>query len=102
MCKRKYTNIKATEPELLRICADGNTNREIADLLGLELRQVKNWITRYNREQGRLSAGLPPKRQEPPRKDASPTSIEEYQYEIKRLKMENELPRDFLRLTGRK
>ena len=102
MSKRKYTNIKAIEPELLCMRAEGKTNREIADLLGLELKQVSNWITRYNREQDRLSAGLPPKRKGRPRKDAPPTSVEEYQYEIKRLKMENELLRDFLRSVGRK
>ena len=80
---------------------EGRTRQEIADRLGLEKEQIKNWINRYNREQARLAAGLPPKRRARPRKSGC-TTIEECQYEIRRLKMENQLLRDFLRFTGRK
>lgn len=96
MSKRKYTNIKVIEPELLRMRIEGKTNREIAESLGLELKQVKNWIYRYNRGQARLVAGVPSKRKGRPRRDVSVASAEEYQYESKRLKMENELLWDFL------
>ncbi len=103
MSKRKYTHIKEIEPELLAMRKDGYTRQEIADKLGLEKEQIKNWIKRYNREQARLAAGLPPKRRGRPRKDVAPRDIVlEQQHEINRLKMENQLLRDFLRSVGRK
>lgn len=101
MEKRKWTNIKAVETEIIKMREEGRTRQEIADMLGLEKVQIKNWISRYNREQARLAAGLPPKRRGRSRKSGY-TTIEECQYEIRRLKMENELLRDFLRFTGRK
>ena len=101
MEKRKWTNIKAVEPEIIKMREEGRTRQEIADKLGLEKVQIKNWISRYNREQARLTAGLPPKRRGRPMKSGY-TTIEECQYEIQRLKIENELLRDFLRFTGRK
>ena len=100
MEKRKWTNIKAVETEIIKMREEGRTRQEIADMLGLEKVQIKNWISRHNREQARLAVGLPPKRRGRPRKSGY-TTIEECQYEIRRLKMENELLRDFLRFTGR-
>ena len=101
MDKRKWTNIKAIEPELISMRQAGKTRQESADHFGLEKGQIKNWINRYNREQARLAAGLPPKRRGRPRKGEA-KSIEEYKCENERLKMENKLLRDFLRSTGRK
>lgn len=101
MRKRKWTNIKALEPEIIAMREAGKTRREIAEHLGLEKEQIKNWISRYNREQARLAAGLPPKRRGRPRTGKT-KSVEEYKYEIERLKMENKLLRDFLQSTGRK
>ena len=99
MEKRKWTNIKAIEAEIKKMREEGRTRQEIADTLGLEKEQIKNWINRYNREQARLA--LPPKRRGRPRKSGC-TTIEECQHEIQRLKIENKLLRDFLRFTGRK
>ena len=101
MSKRKWTNIKALEPEIIAMREAGKIRREIAEHFGLEKEQIKNWISRYNREQARLAAGLPPKRRGCPRKGEA-KSVEEYKYEIERLKMENKLMRDFLKSTGRK
>ena len=101
MEKRKRTNIKALETEIIKMRKVGRTRQEIADTLGLEKVQIKNWISRYNREQARLAAGLLRKRRGRPRKSGYST-IEECQYEIQRLKIENELLRDFLRFIGRK
>lgn len=101
MEKRKWTNIKAVETEIMKMRKEGRTRQEIADMLGLEKVQIKNWINRYNREQARLAAGMPAKRRGQPRKSGCAT-IEECQYEIRRLKIENQLLRDFLRFTGRK
>ncbi len=61
----------------------------------MEKSQIKNWITRYNREQARLSAGLPPKRRDRPRKDAPPANIREYQQEFNRLKYDNAMAENF-------
>ena len=102
MSKRKYTHIKEIEPELVSMREAGYTRQEIADKFGLEKEQVKNWIRRYNRQQAQLAAGLPPKRRGRPRKDSNPRDIvTQQQYEINRLKMENQLLRDFLQSVGR-
>lgn len=96
--KRSWTNIRAFEPKILAMRAAGKTRREIADELGLNKIQIKNWINRYNKKAGREEAGLSPKRRG--RKPA--VTLQEYKYENKRLKMENELLRDFLHAAGRK
>ena len=103
---RKYTKIKELEPQILAMRAAGKTRREIAEALGLEKVQIKSWINRHNKDQQRREAGILPKKKGRPRKNAEPTSpekiIREQAYEIKRLKMENELLRDFLQSVGRK
>lgn len=101
MSKRKWTNMKAIEVEIVALRHEGKTRQEIADRFGLEKAQIKNWVRRYNLEQARQAAGVPPKRRGRPRKGAL-TSKEEYEYEIARLKMENKLLQDFLQSTGRK
>lgn len=101
MSKRKWRNIKKLEPEIHRLREEGKTRQEIADLLGLEKIQVKNWVNRYNREQSRLAAGVPPKRRGRPA-TGKPKNEKEYQREIERLRTENKLLRDFVQLTGRK
>lgn len=103
---RKYTKIKELEPQILAMRAEGKTCREIAKSLGLEKKQIVNWVTQHNHEQARKEAGILPKKKGRPRKNAEPTSpeeiVREQSYEIKRLKMENELLRDFLQSVGRK
>ena len=103
MSKRKYTHIKALEKEILVMREGGKLRQEIADHFGLRKEQIKNWINRYNRAQKKLAAGIPPRPQGRPRKDAVPVSKEaEQAYEINRLRMENKLLRDFLRFAGRR
>ncbi len=96
--KRSWVNIKALEPQILVMRATGKTRREIGGKLGLSKIQIKNWINRHNRQTDREESGLTPKRRG--RKPA--ITLQEYKYENKRLKMENELLRDFLRAAGRK
>lgn len=48
---RKYTKIKELEPQILAMRAEGKTCREIAKSLGLEKKQIVNWVTRHNHEQ---------------------------------------------------
>jgi transposase len=100
---RKYTDIKQYENQIMEMRAAGKTRREIAQALGLEKEQIKGWITRFNREQRKLEAGIKPRPKGRPRKDAEPRDIvAEQAYEIERLKMENKLLRDFMRLAGRR
>ena len=101
MGKRKYTHIEEYEPVILQMREEGKTRREIAEHLGLTKEQIKGWINRYNRRQRKLAAGIVTKPKGRPRQ--RPLSREEeYEKEIARLQMENQLLRDFLRFTERK
>lgn len=78
---------------------EGMTNREIMDRLGIvSERRVRLWCEQY-RNEGHL--GLEPKPTGRPRKVIR-TAQEQTEYEIKRLKMENELLRNFLYEAGRR
>ena len=79
---------------------EGYTNREIADNLGLEKRQIECWVNRRNRKEKKLAAGIPPKPKGRPRMRPLSTT-EEYEREISRLRMENKLLRDFLQSIER-
>ena len=100
MSKRKWTNIQVLESQILAMREAGLSRRMIADELGLELRQIENWINRRNRTRAKLSLGIVPKRKGRPRKRSLSTA-EEYEKEIAILQMENKLLRDFLQLTER-
>ena len=100
MAKRKWTNMQALESQILEMREAGLSRRMIADELGLELRQIENWINRKNRAGAKLSLGIVPKRKGRPRKRPLSTA-EEYEKEIAILQMENKLLRDFLQLTER-
>ena len=100
MAKRKWTNMQVLETQILAMREAGLSRRMIADELGLELRQIENWINRKNRARAKLSLGIVPKRKGRPRKRPLNTA-EEYEQEIARLQMENKLLRDFLQLTER-
>ena len=103
MGKRVYTKLEANEPEIILMREAGKTRREIAAHLGLEVKQIGWWVSRYNRKQSKLAAGILPRPKGRPRQDAQPRDIESEQaYEINRLRMENKLLRDFLQFTGRK
>ena len=105
---RKYSHIQEHEKEIIELRSQGMTLREIGEKLGFTHKEMRGFVSRYNRKQRKLAAGIPPKGIPPkpkgrPRKgEVREPSIAEYKYEIERLKMENELLRDFLRSTGRK
>ena len=100
---RKYTKINQYEKEILQWKSEGITNREIARRLGMEYSQVHNWVSRYNERQRKLKAGIFPRKKGRPRKDSAPRDIvAEQTYIIQRLRMENELLRDFMRSMGRR
>ena len=104
MSKRKYRNMQVILPEIKEMLAVGKSHKEIETYFGLEGdRPIHNLLKRERRKERRIAAGIAPRPQGRPRKDSAPKDIvAEQVYEIKRLKMENKLLRDFLRLTGRK
>ncbi len=98
MSKRKYTHIKGLEKQIVSMREVGMTRQEIADELGLEKEQIKNWVARYNRRKAGLLQGLPATPKGHPRKMQLATE-EDYARTIARLQMENKLLRDFLQST---
>ena len=69
----------------------------------MEYSQVHNWVSRYNERQRKLKAGIVLRKKGRPRKDSEPRDIvAEQTYIIQRLRMENELLRDFMRSMGRR
>lgn len=111
---RKYRHIKDFEKELIEYLEQGHTLRETGDKFGFTYKEMRDFKTRYNKNQRKLAAGMKIKPKGRPRKDGTklPPSVQQLsklsqlQYElaskeryIKRLKMENELMRDFLSLT---
>ena len=114
---RNYRHINEYEKEILEMRRQGKSRREICEKYGFSIKQLTDFVTRYNRKQKKLAAGISIKPKGRPRKDGTelPPSVQQLskltqlQYElamkerhIKRLEMENELMRDFLSLTERK
>lgn len=104
MKKRNYTHVQALLPEIRAMLAAGRTQREVAEYYGFsDKKVVKGLLERERRKERKLEAGILPRPKGRPRKEAVPGDIvAEQAYEIQRLRMENELLRDFLRCTGRK
>lgn len=82
-------------PIVKELVNEGLTQREIAEKLGFESKKVVDNL--LYREKNKKAAGIPKVRGRKPAK-----TLQEYKYENKRLKMENELLRDFLSHTERK
>ena len=95
MSKRKYTKIQMLLPVIEGMIAEGMSHREIEKELWLEGdRPIHNLLKRQRRK---TTNEKPKYRGRKPAK-----TLQEYKYENKRLKMEVDLLRDFLRLGGRK
>ncbi len=109
---RSYRKMEEYEEEILRLRSEGKTNREISEKFGFNMKQIKNFITRYNTRQKKLAAGIVIRRKGRPSKNyevSEQDKIAELRYilarkesRIKALEMENKLMRDFLSLTERK
>ena len=92
---RKYQHTQKLLPQIKEMLSQGMTQKEIEKILGLiGDRPVHNLL---KRERKKELQGIPKQRGRKPAK-----TLQEYKYENKRLKMENELLRDFLSLTERK
>lgn len=93
MSKRSYTHIKELVPTIQAMVEEGMTQREIAEHFGFKNKYVVKEALKRTRRKDR---SIPKARGLKPAK-----TLQEYKYENKRLKMENELLRDFLSLTER-
>ena len=91
---RKYQHTMELLPRIKQMLSEGMTQKEVEDTLGLTgYRPVHELL---KRERKKEQQGLPKQRGRKPAK-----TLQEYKYENKRLKMEVELLRDFLSLTGK-
>lgn len=109
---RSYRHIKEYEKEIIELRKQGKTKREICEKYGFTMKQLTNFITRYNTKQQKLAAGIALRKKGRPPKNyvvSEENNLAELRYiiarkdsKIKSLEMENELMRDFLLLTGRK
>lgn len=92
---RKYSHVKEYEEQIYQLKKEGKTNQEIAEILGFTGKWVvKDFIKRENRKKNREKEISKPKGR--PRKNPI-VSTKELIHENERLKMENELLRDFLK-----
>ena len=100
MSKRKWTDVSRYGQIITEMRQAGYTRQEIADALGLEKFQIKNWINQQNRAKRKVAGGVLPKPKGRPRKYPLTTTAA-YEKEIAHLRMENKLLRDFLQFTER-
>ena len=91
---RKYEKVQELLPEVKRLRENGYTYRQIAEKLRLSDGEVVRELLK--RERRKAAQGVPVRRGRKPAK-----TLQKYKYENKRLKMEVELLRDFLSLTGK-
>ena len=92
---RRYQHTLELLPQIKEMLEKGKTHKEIEKTLGLiGDRPIHNLL---KRERKKEKQGISKPRGRKPAK-----TLQEYKYENKRLKMENELLRDFLSLTERK
>lgn len=90
---RGYQKIKRMLPQIEEMMKAGMSHREIEAKLSLTgERPIHNLLKRERRKKQQI-----PKQ----RGRKAAVTLAEYKYENKRLKMENELLRDFLHLAGR-
>ena len=94
MNKRKYTHVQELLPSIKAMLKEGKTQREIAEYYDFKDKHVVRRL--LQRERKKQIEGVPKQRGRKPAK-----TLQEYKYENKRLKMENELLRDFLQSTER-
>ena len=92
---RRYQHTLKLLPQIKEMLNQGKTQKKVEDALGLEGYRPIHYL--LNRERKKELQGIPKQRGRKPAK-----TLQEYKYENKRLKMENELLRDFLSLTERK
>ena len=94
---RKYTKMEILAEKVFRRKEAGETNREIADSYGLTKYQIKQLVSRQNRKKRAIENGYVPLPKGRPRKNsAEETEETKRNNELTKLRMENELLRNFL------
>ena len=102
MPKRKYTNLQILLPEIKGMIAEGKSHREIEEHFGLTgERPIHHLLKQERRREKKLEAGVVQRPKGRPRKDGQPPK-QNIETEVKRLRMENKLLRDFLQSIERK
>lgn len=91
---------QAVIEQIVRRHHAGETIRALSDEYGKPYKTVRNMVYREGRKKREAEKGKLPGERKRGRKPA--VTLQEYKYENKRLKMENELLRDFLQFTERK
>ena len=109
---REYGHIEGYEKQIIQLCEEGKTLRQISEILGFSYKQMRDFKTRYNKKRRKIAAGIAIKTKGRPAKDSVVTEEDKLavlRYKlarkdarIKQLEMENEPMRDFLSLTERK
>ena len=59
---RSYRHIQEYEKEIIELKNNGYTGRQICEKFGFSKKQYENFITRYNRRQAQIAAGIAIKR----------------------------------------
>ena len=99
---REYTKVSGMKEQIVEMRENGQSLREIAEHFGFKDKYVvKEFLKRERKKERELRNGIEPRRRGRPRNSLVHTEKEK-DNEIKRLKMENELLRDFIRAAGRK
>lgn len=80
--------------------SEGETHRAIAEVYGMEREQVKKFLKRHREKQALLREGKTSKPKGRPRKDGQ-LARQKLEPELKQLRMENKLLRDFLQSVER-
>ena len=66
---RSYRHMQDYEKEIMELREQGLTGRQIQEKFGISKRQYENFITRYNRRQDKIAAGIALKRKGRPPKE---------------------------------
>ena len=56
---RKYSHIQEHEKEIIELRSQGMTLRQIGEKLGFTYKEMSGFLSRYNRKQRKLAAGVP-------------------------------------------
>ena len=98
---RKYTKVEQLTEIIRTRKANGETNREIGESLGLSKKQVKDLMRRQNRKERLLEAGYILRPKGRPRKEVASEEVKSNN-EVVQLRMTVELLRNFLCEAGRR
>lgn len=96
---RQYAHIKQYYSIIQQLQNEGKSYREIGEELGFSREQVKECMRRPRRLAEKRKQSVPKRKGRPPIQE--PASWAALCKEVKRLRMENEILRDFLKATER-